>query len=144
MQEPRAGGSQEEPKVPWNDSQDELFAVLYAQAFAEVQGKTNGDKMGELLAAYVNEHSASLGGRKMTPAQALHRAAYAKAGCAAVWKWSGGCSLVLPALPGIQAVKVWVLPIGPMGPPQRQQLMQRLQGGARTQARRLQVTAISA
>ncbi|KAJ9530315.1 hypothetical protein QJQ45_023597 [Haematococcus lacustris] len=51
---------------------------------------------------------------------------------------------VLPALPGIQAVKVWVLPIGPMGPPQRQQLMQRLQGGARTQARRLQVTAISA
>ncbi|KAJ9527877.1 hypothetical protein QJQ45_005521 [Haematococcus lacustris] len=83
-------GSQEEPKVPWNDSQDELFAVLYAQAFAEVQGKTNGDKMGELLAAYVNEHSASLGGRKMTPAQALHRAAYAKAGCAAVWKWNLG------------------------------------------------------
>ncbi|KAJ9524648.1 hypothetical protein QJQ45_024265 [Haematococcus lacustris] len=43
-----------------------------------------------------------------------------------------------------QAVKVWVLPIGPMGPSLRQQLMQRLQGGARTQARRLQVTAISA
>ncbi|KAL6759684.1 hypothetical protein V8C86DRAFT_3090956 [Haematococcus lacustris] len=74
-------GSQEESKVPWDDSQDEFFAELYAQAFAEV----------------------------------------------------------LPALPGIQAVKVWVLPIGPMGPPQRQQLMQRLQGGARTQARRLQV-----
>ncbi|KAJ9507936.1 hypothetical protein QJQ45_021171 [Haematococcus lacustris] len=80
-------GSQEESKVAWDDSQDELFAELQAQAFAEVQGKTNGDKM---------------------------------------------------------VLQVWVLPIGPMGPPLRQQLMQRLQGEARTQARRLQVTAISA
>ncbi|KAJ9532189.1 hypothetical protein QJQ45_003904 [Haematococcus lacustris] len=30
-------GSQEESKVPWDDSQDELFAELYAKAFAEPQ-----------------------------------------------------------------------------------------------------------
>ncbi|KAL6747775.1 hypothetical protein V8C86DRAFT_3197619 [Haematococcus lacustris] len=79
-------GSQEESRVPWDDQQDELFAELYAQTFAQVQGKTNGDKMGEMLSASVNENSARLGGRKMTAAQALNRAAYAKAGCAAVWK----------------------------------------------------------
>ncbi|KAL6763759.1 hypothetical protein V8C86DRAFT_2489840, partial [Haematococcus lacustris] len=80
----RARGS----RVPWDDQQDELFAELYAQTFAQVQGKTNGDKMGEMLSASVNENSARLGGRKMPAAQALNRAAYAKAGCAAVWKWN--------------------------------------------------------
>ncbi|KAJ9520431.1 hypothetical protein QJQ45_000153 [Haematococcus lacustris] len=75
-------GSQEESRVPWDDQQDELFAELYAQTFAQVQGKTNGDKMGEMLSASVNENSARLGGRMMTAAQALNRAAYA------VWKWN--------------------------------------------------------
>ncbi|KAJ9515007.1 hypothetical protein QJQ45_016989, partial [Haematococcus lacustris] len=114
----------------------ELFAELYAQAFAEVQGKTNGDKMGGggeeegFWELSNNAKVAILKGslkknNKMNP---TYKAILQ----------------VLPALPGIQAMKVWVLPIGPMGPPPRQQLMQRLQGGARTQARRLQVTAISA
>ncbi|KAL6753773.1 hypothetical protein V8C86DRAFT_2438242 [Haematococcus lacustris] len=84
-------GSQEESRVPWDDQQDEVFAELYAQTFAQVQGKTNGDKMGEMLSASVNENSARLGGRKMTAAQALNRAAYAKAGCAGRRSQGAGC-----------------------------------------------------
>ncbi|KAJ9512911.1 hypothetical protein QJQ45_029113, partial [Haematococcus lacustris] len=87
------GSQQEESRVPWDDQQDELFAELYAQTFAQVQGKTNGDKMGEMLSASVNENSARLGGRKMTAAQALNRAAYAKAGCVAGVQPSGASGL---------------------------------------------------